>query len=169
MAERHSNRRFDDKDVAAAYVTSLIESAKHCPSSCDRHGVRIKVITDRDTKAVLNGLLVGGVGWIYRAPIVLLLLADPRAYKAGDEVAYMPYLDAGVIVQQISLMATALGLHTAYANPNIRTMNREHFNSLFTPDGWTSGVVCCGAVAVGYPHPEPIHKVRHLDFDITVK
>ena len=42
MEERHSNRRFDTKEVEHELIDELIESTKHCPSSCDRHGVKIR-------------------------------------------------------------------------------------------------------------------------------
>lgn len=163
MKERHSNRRFDGLMVSKEHVEELLECVKHCPSSCDRHGVRIKIITERNDKDLLDGLLVGGTGWVYRAPMVFLLMADPVAYKAdeGRELDYNAYIDAGVMVQQLSLMATALGLHCAFINPNIRDENKEFFYSRFTPEGWDSAQFC-GAFVFGYPHPEPIEKKRNL-------
>lgn len=141
--ERHSNRVFSDAALNPTIINALIESAQKCPSSCDRHGVKLSLVTDRDKKALLGGLLVGGVGWIHRAPAVILLIADPLAYKAGNEIEYMPYLDAGVIVGQLYLYATALDLHCAYANPNIRDFNKGHFSEVFGPG------IFCGAFAVG--------------------
>lgn len=148
MKQRHSNRMFANEPVPESDIQQLLETIELCPSSCDRHGVQAKVITERDDKALLGGILVGGVGWIHRAPAIILLFGDPLAYKAGDEVTYMPYLDAGVIVQQLSLAATAMGLHCAYANPNIRDNNKQFFAERFG-----SGIYC-GAFAVGLPYKE---------------
>jgi nitroreductase len=167
MKERHSNRRFDDREVEQELIDEILEACKHAPSSCDRFGVRIKIVTDRDEKALLNGLLVGAVGWIYRSPSVFLLLANPEAYKARNELQFMPYLDAGILAQQIMLVSTAQGLHSAFSNPNMLDYNIPHFKAVFKPENW-SDVIMCGAVAVGYPHPEPIEKHRNLIEDITV-
>jgi nitroreductase len=163
MKERHSNRRFAAKPVDQKLLDELLESTKHCPSSCDRHGVRIKIIDQRNDKDLLDGLLVGGTGWIYRAPTIFLLFADPRAYKAdsGREINYNSYIDAGVMVQQLNLLATAQGLHCAFVNPNIRDENEKFFYSRFKPDNWEKAVYC-GAFVFGYPHPEPIKKKRNL-------
>lgn len=148
MRERHSNRMYLDKPIPADVLDDLAEIVKLAPSSCDRHGVQIsRVVTDRDSLALLGGLLVGGVGWIHRAPAVLLLHGDPKAYKAPGESTYMPYLDAGVIVQHLLLAATAHGLASAYINPNIRSFNQHYFDHVFG-----SGIYC-GAVALGYPLP----------------
>lgn len=144
MKKRHSERMFSDKPVEQDKINQILASKQWCPSSCNRQAVSIKVVDDRDHKALLGGLLVGGVGWIHRAPAILLLFADPVAYKAGDEINYMPYLDAGVVIQQFLLTATALDLKTAYANPNIRDYNKEHFHKVFGEG------IFCGAIAAGY-------------------
>lgn len=169
MKERHSNRRFDDKPVEQELIDEIAESTKDCPSSCDRHGVRIRVITQRNDKDLLDGLLVGGTGWVYRAPVVFLLLADPKAYKAdgGRELHYNSYLDAGAMLQQMSLVATANKLHCAFINPNIRDENKQIFYDRFTPEGW-DGALFCGAFVFGYPHPEPIEKERNRDYEVTI-
>lgn len=152
MGERHSNRRFSDTEVPDSLIDELKQMKELAPSSCDRQAVQMTVIRDRDQKALLGGLLVGGVGWVHRAPVIILLMADPVAYKAGDEIEYMPYLDAGCVIQQLYLTATAQGLHCAYSNPNIRENNKDFFHSRFG-DG-----IFCGAFALGYPHESTITK-----------
>jgi nitroreductase len=144
MKERHSLRVFRDERVPDETVAELVKSVIYCPSSCDRKAIRIVRINDRDNKALLGGILVGGTGWIHRAPEIFLLMADREAYKALGEVQYMPYLDAGVVVQQLYLCATALGLASTFCNPSIREVNKEHFHKVFG-DG-----IFCGAFAFGH-------------------
>lgn len=155
MRDRHSDRMFEDRPVPLDVRDELMEVVPLCPSSCDRRGVTVRMFDSRDELALLGGLLVGGVGWVHRAPLVLLLMADPTAYKAPGEVAYMPYLDAGAMLQQILLRAADLGLSAAYVNPNIREFNRSHFTEVFGPGMY------CGAVAVGYSHPDSPDRLRH--------
>lgn len=168
IKERHSNRRFDDRQVAESELDTLLDALRHCPSSCDRFGVRVKVVQDRDDKALLNGLLVGGTGWIYRTPTVLMLFANREAYKGGDngdEVDYNSYLDAGVMAQTAMLVATSIGLHTAFINPQVRAKDRDYFYQRFSP--WDNSLYC-GAIAIGYPHKEVIHKTRRLIDTVVV-
>lgn len=146
MKQRHSDRMFSDRPVEEEKVEELCDLSLLCPSSCDRKAVSTIVVTERDQKALLGGLLVGGVGWVHRAPVVILLMADPVAYKAGDEVNFMPFLDAGTIVQQLSLAATSMGLSGCFINPNIREHNKEHFHKVF------GNGLFCGAYALGYPY-----------------
>lgn len=145
LAERHSERRFAEMSLNGPTLHALTGAVATSPSSCDRQAVACLVVDDRDTKALLGGLLVGGVGWVHRAPTILMLFADPLAYKAGDEIATMPYLDAGVIVGQLGLAAAALGLVGCYVNPNVRDAHRPLFVATFGTR------IYCGAYAVGYP------------------
>ena len=148
MKQRHSTRMFSKKEVPEEIINQLLEVIDLAPSSCDRKAVKVKVITDKDQKALLGGLLVGGVGWIHRAPIIILVTADPQAYKAGKEIDFMPYLDGGVVAQQLALMATTLGIHGCFCNPNIRDFNLDHYHKIFGPEILTM------AFAVGYPYEE---------------
>lgn len=148
MKARHSDRMFSDRDVESQKIKELISVVELCPSSCDRHAVSIKVITGRDEKALLGGILVGGVGWVHRAPAILLIIANPKAYKADGEIDFMPYLDGGVVVQQLGLATAAMGLAGCFVNPNIREINIGHFHKVFGKG------VLCGAFAVGYPYSE---------------
>lgn len=145
IEERHSDRVFSDEDIPRSVIEEIVATTDLCPSSCDRHGVHVTIVDQRDDKALLGGILVGGVGWINRAKYVLLLMGDPLAYKAGDEATYMPYLDAGVMVQQLGLATTAYDLAGCYVNPNIREQNIKHFHDIFGEG------IFCGAYAIGKP------------------
>jgi nitroreductase len=145
LDERHSERRFADTPLDGPAIHDLTRAVTTAPSSCDRQAVKCLVVTDRDTKALLGGLLVGGVGWVHRAPTVLMLFADPTAYKAPGEAEVMPYLDAGAIVGQLGLAAAGLGLVGCFINPNVRPDHRPLFTATF------GHRIYCGAYAVGHP------------------
>lgn len=138
--ERHSERKFGSEQVD---VAPILDALGQVPSSCNRLAVRPVVYSDRDDKNVLSGFLVGGVGWAHRANHIILLFATKEAYKAGNEIEFMPYLDAGIMAQQALLVASSLGYAACLVNPNIRDKHREAFESLFGND------LLCGALAIG--------------------
>lgn len=146
---RTSVRRFEAEPVPSDLIDIILDAGRRAPSSCDRQAITAKVITARDDKALLGGLLVGGVGWVHRAPLILLLTADPSAYVAPGERDFMPYLDAGHHSQNIMLAAMARGLGTCFINPNIRERNVKHMAREFTGED-----IYCGAVAVGWPRTD---------------
>lgn len=153
LAERHSERVFADTPLTHPTIAEVADVLRSAPSSCNRQPFSVRVVDDRDGKALLGGLLVGGVGWVHRAPAVVLLFADVAAYKAGDEVGWMPYLDAGVLVGFMYLKAGAAGLHGCYVNPAIREPNRALFNERFA--GGDPNLLFCGAFAFGFPRSIP--------------
>lgn len=150
IEERHSERRFSG-DVVGGGLEDVLRAADRAPSSCDRRGVEYRLVNDRDGKALLGGLLVGGVGWIHRAPLVVLFFANPDAYKAPREIEWNPYLDTGVMAGQMQLAAESVDLKTCFVNPNVRESNQEFFSNTFGPGLFT------GALAIGKPHPEDVN------------
>ena len=125
---RKSSRVFSGQSVDLKEILEMVETS---PSSCDRKGVKYKIIESRDDKDLLSGLLVGGVGWVNRADKIVLLYTDMEAYKSPAEKDTMPYLDAGVLIQSFYLACEVMGVKCCYVNPNIRENNKEFFNNRF--------------------------------------
>lgn len=146
MKSRVSQRNYNGKEVEYAIIEQILKDAAMCPSSCNRQAVHCSIISDREDKEILGGLLVGGVGWVHRADKIILLFAGKEAYKAHGEIDFMPYLDAGVALYAIQLLGEEQGIGMAYVNPNIRERNKEYFNTLFNKEN----DIYCGAIACGY-------------------
>ena len=145
MRKRYSERIFSDRDIGKNKLRLIREMIDLVPSSCNRKAIIIKEIKERDDKQLLGGLLVGGAGWIHRANRIILLISDWSAYKEG--LPFMPFLDAGVITQQIYLTCTALNLGCCFVNPNIRVNHAKFFEETFMPN---PDHRFCGALALGY-------------------
>lgn len=144
VLERRTQRIYNRTEIDPKSLNQLLELSTEVPNSCNRQSIYAKIIDSRDDKDLLSGLLVGGTGWCHRANKILLIFASPESYKAGDEINFMPYLDAGVVVNQLYLTATALNIGCAYINPNIREKNKHFFKNRFGED------LFCGAIALGH-------------------
>ena len=145
FSNRRSQRVWNGEKMDDSELFRMLEMFDVAPTSCDRKPIIPLVIEKPDEKALLGGLLVGGVGWIHRADKVILLFADRLAYKNPAEVSYMPYLDAGVIAQTLYIAAEAQNLGGCFVNPNIRPINIDLFNERFNEKEH----IFCGAFAVG--------------------
>ena len=143
LESRHSQRTYNGESIEPHEIEYIKRAIDLTPSSCDRKGVKVIEITDREDKEILSGLLVGGTGWIYRADTILLLVADMEAYKSPAEKGFMPYLDAGALIQSIYLASEVLNIGCAYVNPNIREKNKDFFKKRITDK------LFCGAIALG--------------------
>lgn len=141
LESRSSQRVFNREELTAEELYHILKAIDLSPSSCSRKGVGVKIITERDDKDLLSGLLVGGVGWMNRGQVILLLEADMLAYKNPAERDTMPYLDAGVIIQTAYLSAEALNIGCCYVNPNVREKNQEFFKERFGIEMFLGAIV----------------------------
>jgi nitroreductase len=159
MESRRSQRIFNKESITEDEVKTIYELIRKSPSSCDRQAIISRIVETRDHKDLLSGLLVGGIGWIHRADKIFLLFADMRAYKSESERKYMPYLDAGVVVQQTYLACEAMNIGCCYVNPNIREKNEGFFKERFAFD--TFDYQFCGALALGKYDKKIINPHKH--------
>jgi len=146
LRNRRSQRVFNEQPIGMIDIIGICQAIDLAPSSCDRRAITVTLVNDKERKDKLSEFLVGGRDWLQNADTILLLLADMIAYKSPAEVDYMPYLDAGVIVENIYLAGEALGIGVCFVNPNVRKSDLEAFNKLFVDKGFRF----CGAVALGY-------------------
>lgn len=146
LQENHSTRVFANTPLPADIISFFLKNGNKCPNSCDRQAITIRAIQDKDLKNLLGGLLVGGVGWIHRAPVIFLFFAYKNAYKGIQEVTYMPYLDTGVVAMHFYTMSCLSGLFGCFVNPNIREYNQNHFYLMFSP---SAEMLFTGAFALG--------------------
>ena len=158
IRKRHSDRVFSDKPIDEKTIGQIIDSANYAPSSCNRKAVELNFVKFRDNKALLGGILVGGVGWVHRADTIILLVANKEAYK--ENLDYMPYLDAGFMAQNIWLTCTILGVGCCFVNPNIRDENKFILYDRFIKDHQ----ILCGALALGYTEPEKEKLMSKLEW-----
>lgn len=143
LDNRRSQRVFNTQPITEKELTDILSQANKAPSSCNRHGINITIIRERHDKEFLNGILVGGVGWVYRADTILLFIADPKAYASPNEKDFMHYCDVGFTAMPMWYKAESLNIGASYINPNIR----EDFKKYFY-DRYGDGIFV-GALALG--------------------
>jgi len=141
IRQRRSQRLFNTKPITDSDLLAILDAARYAPNSCNRHGIRLKVVSDRADKSLLSGILVGGVGWVHRAQHIALFFADPEAYKSPNEKEFMHYCDVGFTAMNMWLMAEQRGIGACYINPNC-----SHKDILAR---YGSGIFC-GALALGH-------------------
>lgn len=159
---RRSQRNFINEPVPDQQINYILHAGALAPSSCNRHGVRVKVVRDRNEKELLGGIMVGGVGWMHRADTIFLFLADPFAYKSAREKTFMHYADVGFLAMSMWLACEKYGLGASYINPNVS--HQDVFDLKYAP------YICCGALAVGhYDKNKRAPEAQRIDInDLTI-
>ena len=142
MAFRRSIRVFREEQVPKHILSQIFRIALLAPQSCNRQAITLQVMPGSKAGQYLKG----GQGWAVKAPHIVLLFADLAAYKAPGEIAFMPWLDAGVMLAALTYAATACGVASCIINPSLREEYATEFQSRMNP----RGRLFCGAMALGY-------------------
>lgn len=144
---RRSRRVFTKKKLTEAEIEYIVYAMRKAPSSCNRKAIQYKTIKESSEIKDIEQYLVGGRTWVDKADTIILLGADMKAYKSPNEVEFMPYLDAGVVVGQAYMAAEAIGVGMCFVNPNVLDGFNEKYNK--------KNYKFCGAIALGNYNKEP--------------
>jgi nitroreductase len=145
LDNRCSQRIYNKEDIELGELSNIFKAIDKTPNSCGRKGIMTRIINCREDKEILGGLLVGGAGWVHRANTIIMLLADMTAYKNPIEKDFMPYLDAGAIIQSVYLSSEVQNIGCCFVNPHIREENRKFFKERFN----IGDNLFCGILSLG--------------------
>ncbi len=150
---RRSIRKFTDEDVGEDIIDSLLEAALWAPHACNLQSLRFLVLRTEEELSLINFDVSG-----YRA--LIIAGQDSRIYEANPHVPeHNRLLDCGAAVQNIVLMAHALGLGACWGTFREKQTRkvREHFDVAEYID-----LVTC--VALGWPDEKVVPPAR-MDTD----
>lgn len=154
LEKRHSQRIFNTDEITNEEKKYIFESIACAPSSCNRQPIYVLEILVED----IENIFKGATNWAKNGKFGLLILANKKAYKSINEKDYMPFLDAGVVIENIYLMSTALDIGCCFVNPNIKddTILKSKYSNVL------NDYYICGAMVFGkYDKVVPKNKRRN--------
>jgi len=161
ISARRSIRRFLDRPVEPEKIDLLMEAALRAPSSRGLRPWEFVVVDDRSQLAELAACKPHGAGFLARAPLGIVVCADPEQCDVWVE-------DCAIAVTFIQLMAVELGLGSCW----IQVRKRAHAGGSPARDhivrhlGLPDRLEVEAMVAVGYPaEPKQGHGRESLPFD----
>lgn len=80
---RHSIRDFDDTDIDLVKLQNALELAKHCPSACNRQGVRAYIIDPKKNSDIVSQL--SGIGGFAEAVKKFIIITGKTSVYRIDE------------------------------------------------------------------------------------
>lgn len=103
IRERRSIRLFTDEDVPDKLVDRVVDAARWAPCACCIQGYRFIVLREKKLREM--------IGQPWNAPVVIIVATDERPYQfIKQALPHNAYFDVGAAVQNMLLMAHALGL-----------------------------------------------------------
>jgi nitroreductase len=118
---RRSVRKYEDRDVPAEVVETILEAVRWAPSWANTQCWEVVVVRDRAVKEQLQATLPPkgnpAAGAMVQAPVVLVLCAKLKSsgyYKGEVTTKFGDWFmfDLGIACQNLCLAAHALGLGT---------------------------------------------------------
>ena len=164
IANRRSVRKYIDKPVEREKIIRIIKNAIWAPSACNRQPWRFIIFSDRDGMEMFANFIQK---FILNVPTGILIIQSKEAYNEID-IHYTPYLDAGIVSQNIMLSAQNEGLGSCFVNtgdyelskPQVEKI-KHHFD---IPDDW----IITGLITLGYPKYTPHPPGRKVVEDVMM-
>lgn len=145
---RRSVRQWTDRPVDDATLKTLVEAALWAPASCNRQPHKFLFIRDAEKKRLAIEVAAGGTGFADRAPVLVVLLNDVRAYYAPSE-RHLAYIDTTLAAQNFVLAACELGLGPVLLSMACEdTSAVDRFRSALGIPDWYATIAL---IALGYP------------------
>lgn len=114
IKNRHSVRKFLDKEIPDAVITQLIESARLAPSAYNAQPWRFVVVKSNELKEFLKQNNIFKQAFVCQAPVIIVCLADANVFlKEKFENTFSNALEIGgqvVAVRDVSIATQNLVL-----------------------------------------------------------
>ncbi|MDR1214657.1 MAG: nitroreductase [Propionibacteriaceae bacterium] len=182
IAARHSCRSYTKQPVSRADLEAIVKAGVQAPSSRGNAPWYVAVVTDPELIADLSRTALEvlvrrearqkekferlGTSLFYDAPALILVATRPsHDFTSSD-------LDAGLLVENMALAATSLGLGSCVcgfatqAFRDLKAGDGERLSRLFEfPWGYemTVGMIVGHPAAPGQQHPTDLSKVRFFE------
>jgi len=162
---RRSIRRWKTDAIPSGTVLELIDAGRHAPSSCNRQPWRFLVVKDKEKIDFLGKSIAGGIDFLGKAPLIIVVLVDARLYHLPHE-RHLSYLDGAAAAENILLAAHCLGLGACLLNWSITKSREKKFFEFFNIANYMLPIAL---IAVGYPIPDLIPLARRRIEDIVIE
>lgn len=149
--ERYSLRKFSQKSIEKEKLDLILRAGQLAPTATNAQPQKILVI---DNKDVLN-LLKECTPYLFDAPTALIVFYDRNiaAVRKYDNKNYGE-VDATIVITQIMLQATDLGLGTTFVG---------HFDPQLLSEKFSipENIIPVGILPIGYPAEDAEPSLKH--------
>lgn len=170
IKSRYSCRSFTGEAVENEKIEALALAGVQAPSAMNRQPWKIVVIKDKslidamddygmsilknqEDKSGYERMMARGGKLLYNAPLMFVV-----AMKEGTN------LDCGIVVENLALAATSLGLGNCICGMARMPLNNEEFKKKVLPEGYVFGtsILVGYATSEGTPHEPDLSKVTYI-------
>lgn len=143
LFSRHSVRTYTGENISEDELQMILDAAYAAPVGRARYDtLHLTVITDADYISRWENACGEGMHPFYGAPTVILVSSEMAGTPEQDNVRYS---NAAIVVQNMAIAATDLGIGSCHIWGAVRTLNisPELLSELKLPEG---KVPCCAII-----------------------
>lgn len=160
LLKRRSCRKYLDKKVEEELIEELMVAAMSGPSACNKKPWKFYVVTDEEK---LEQLRYAGRAFNYPSPLNIIVCGDKNK-KLLDKVEDFWIQDCSASVENILLMATALGLGTCWCGVFPVDERVESIRKILSIE---ENLIPLGLIHIGYPDCEMEARSQYDKEDIV--
>lgn len=149
---RYSVRGYRPDPVQQDVLTEVLETARLAPSAKNAQPWCVIVVRDEERRRALYDRVYHRE-WFIEAPVVLAVCCEPRAAFVRDDGVNYAMVDAAILMDHLTLAATAAGLGTCWIGKFDAQAAREIL-------GLPSHIEPMALTPFGYPRAEPRPRTR---------
>lgn len=150
IKKRSSIRIFDNRKIDLDTVTNIIDTAKYCPSACNRHAVKVFYSLSTIVNNQILELQNGSKTFRNNVPGLLIVASDLR-YQEGIEERNLGYIEGGIWTLSLTNSIYFYGLGGCVLNWCVAPMQDSKLKKLLgIPDYYQISSL----IAFGYPDKE---------------
>jgi|SRR6056297_1858319 len=112
VEKRYSVRKFEDKKVEKEKILEVLDAARFAPSAHNNQPWHFVVLTEENILTKVQN--VYKAQWLKSTPAVIVALADHNKSWTRDDGKDHSDVDLGIVVDHLTLAATANGLGTCW-------------------------------------------------------
>ena len=158
IKERYSCRNFNSAPIELEKLELVLEAARLAPTAANRQPFKIIVIDTTEYKNELDEIYAKK--WFTSAPYILAIVTAESDAWANEGGTTYEMLDAGIVFDHLSLMASEIGLATCW----VAAFNMEKAKKFLKLDGYTPAAF----MPIGYPEDKALEKKRKPINDIVI-
>lgn len=146
ILKRHSVRAYLDKPVEEEKLQKIMGAGLHSASARHRQPYKVYVIKNKDLREGIVKANFAGNFWMKEAPVIAVICVNAQKAAGQEEIGHN-YIDAGIMIENMMLTATAESLGSCPA----AAFDPEKVREVLEVPNDLKPIIC---LPIGYPREE---------------
>lgn len=146
ILKRHSVRAYLSKPVEEEKLQKIMGAGLHSASARHRQPYKVYVVKNKELREGIVKANFAGNFWLAEAPVIMVICVNAQKAVGQEEISHN-YIDAGIMIENMMLAATAENLGSCAC----AAFNSEKVREVLEISIYLKPIIC---LPIGYPREE---------------